>query len=112
MALEFDLAELITSRCIDNAEPAAPITDVDTPGGSIVSNVVGIIGKFDALDGLERRAVKDFAGATLRVGDKDLVKLRNETNALRLMQFGDAVDTLACTKVQNLYRVVSKRGNE
>src|SRR5207249_380731 len=103
---------LITSRCFDNAEPAAPITDVDTPGGSIVSNVVGIIGKFDALDGLERRAVKDFAGATLRVGDKDLVKLRNETNALRLMQSGNGLHVLAGTKVHNLHGVVPQRSNE
>ena len=37
MAVEFDLAELITSRSIDNAEPAAPITDIDAAGGCIVA---------------------------------------------------------------------------
>ncbi len=54
MAIELNGAKLITSRSIDNPEPAASITDVDTTGGSIVSNVVGVIGKFDALDGLKR----------------------------------------------------------
>ena len=54
MALEFDVANLITCSSIDDAEPATPVTDINTPGDGIVPNVVGIIGKFDALDGLKR----------------------------------------------------------
>src|SRR5262245_36186862 len=95
MAVEFDLAELITSRSIDNAEPAAPITDIDAAGGCIVSNVVGVIGKLYGLNYLKRRAIEHIAGATLRVRDIDLVKLRNETDALRLMQSCNAADNLA-----------------
>ena len=54
MAVQFDLAELITTRCIDNPKSAAPITDVDATGGGIVSNIVGVVGKFDPLDELKR----------------------------------------------------------
>src|SRR5215813_2766113 len=99
MAVEFDLAELITSRSIDNAEPAASITDVDAVGGCIVSNVVGVIGKLYVLDELERRSIEHVAGTALTIGDKNLVELGDETNTLRLIQSGDATDTLARTKV-------------
>src|SRR5262249_35814269 len=99
MALQFDLAGLITSRSINNAEPAASITDIDAPGGYIVSNVVGVIGTLYALDKLKRRSIEHIAGAAFAIGDVDLVKFRDETYTLRLMQSGDAMDTLARTKV-------------
>src|SRR5215813_11362325 len=98
MAVEFDLAELITSS-IDNAEPAVSETDIHTAGGCIVSNVVGVIGKLYALDELERRSIEHVAGTAFAIGDVDLVKFRDETNTLRLIQSGDAMDTLARTKV-------------
>src|SRR5262245_15822459 len=99
MALEFDLADLITSRSINNAEPAASITDIDAAGGGIVSNVVGVIGKLYAHDELERRSIEHVAGTAFAIGDKNLIELGDETNTLRLMQPGDAMDTLAPTKV-------------
>src|SRR5262249_58268644 len=89
MPLHFDLAAFIPSRSINNAEPAAPITDIDTVGGCIVSNVIGVIGKLYALDELERRSIEHVAGTALTIGDKNLVELGNETNTLRLMQPGD-----------------------
>src|SRR5262245_50981624 len=99
MALEFDLAELISSRSIDNAEPTAPITDVDTAGGCIVTNIVVVIGKLYGLDELERRSIEHVAGTAFAIGDKNLIELGDETYTLRLMQSGDAMDTLARTKV-------------
>src|SRR5690348_5313515 len=99
MALEFDLADFNTSRSINNAEPAAPITDIDAAGGCIVSNVVGVIGKLYAHDELERRSIEHVAGSAFAIGDKKLVELGDETNTLRLMQSGDAPDALARTKV-------------
>src|SRR5215475_6469181 len=99
MALQYDLADLITSRSIDNAEPAVPITDIDAAGGCIVSNVVGVIGKLYALDKLKRRSIEHIAGAAFRIGDENLVKFRNETYSLRLMQSGNTPDNLARTKV-------------
>ena len=53
MAIKFDLAKLITRRGIDNAEPAVSVTDLDATGRCIVSNVVSVVGKFDALYKLE-----------------------------------------------------------
>ena len=50
MALEFDLADLITSRSVNNAEAAVPITDIDAAGGCIVANIVGVIGKLYGLN--------------------------------------------------------------
>src|SRR5262245_36935546 len=97
MALQFDLADLITSRSIDNPEPAAPITDIDAAGGCIVSNVVGVIGKLYALDKLERRSIEHIAAAAFRIGDENLVKFRNETYSLWLMQPGDPPDTFTRT---------------
>src|SRR5262245_59011412 len=99
VALEFDLAELITSRSINNAEPAVPITDIDVAGRSIVSNVVGVIGKLYALDDLERRSIEHVAGTAFAIGDKNLIELGDETNTLRLLQSGDSPDTFARTKV-------------
>src|SRR5215475_830652 len=99
MALEFDLAKLITRPSIDNAEPAAPITDIDAAGGRIVSNVVGVIGKLYALDELERRSIEHVAGTAFAIGDQNLIELGDKTNTLRLMQSGDAPDTLARTKI-------------
>src|SRR5262245_27822747 len=99
MTLEFDRADLITSRSIDNPEPAASITDIDTAGGCIVSNVVGVIGKLYALDELERRSIEHVAGTALTIGDKNLVELGDKTNTLRLMRSGDAPDALTRTKV-------------
>src|SRR5262245_61974034 len=112
MALEFDLADLITSRSINNAEPAVSETDIHAAGGCIVSNVVGVIGKLYGLNHLERRSIEHVASAAFRIGDENLVKFRNETDTLRLMQTGDAMDTLARAKIQNLYRVVPKRGDK
>src|SRR5262249_53691447 len=111
-ALEFDLAELITSRSIDNAEPAAPITDIDAAGGRIVANVVGVIGKLYGLNHLKRRGIEHIASAAFRIGDVDLVKFRDETYPLRLMPTGDAMDTLARAQISNLCRVVLKRGDD
>src|SRR5262245_48695858 len=99
MTLEFDRADLITSRSIDNPEPAASITDIDTTGGCIVANVVGVIGKLYALDELERRSIEHVAGTAFAIGDVDFVKFGDETNTLRLMRSGDAPDTLARTQV-------------
>src|SRR5262245_52322267 len=112
MALEFDLAELIPSRSIDNAEPTAPITDVDTTGGCVVPNIVGVIGKLYGLNHLKRRGIEHVAGTAFAIGDKNLIELRDETNTLRLIQSGDASDQFARTKIQNLYRVVPKRSDE
>src|SRR5262249_62277853 len=94
-----DPPPLHPSHNIKNPDPAAPITDIDAAGGCIVSNVVGVIGKLYALDELERRSIEHIAGAAFRIGDVDLVKFRDETNTLRLIQSGDAMDTLARTKV-------------
>src|SRR5262245_22388982 len=99
MAVEFDLAELITSRSIDNAEPAVSETDIHAAGGCIVSNVVGVIGKLYALDELERRSIEHVAGTAFAIGDTKPTALGDVTNTLRLMQSGDAPDALARTKV-------------
>src|SRR5215831_20450520 len=99
VALEFDLAELVPSRSIDNAEPTAPITDVDTTGGCIVPNIVGVIGKLYGLNHLKRRGIEHVAGTAFAIGDKNLIELGDETYTLRLMQSGNAMDTLARTKV-------------
>src|ERR671927_56636 len=104
MAVELDLAKAIARRGIDDAERTAPIADENMPVGRIVSDVVGVVGQLDALDALERGAVKQVAGVALPIGDKELVEFGNETYTLRLVQSADALGTHTYSKIHNLHR--------
>src|SRR6266576_321870 len=110
--IELDIADLIAVDRINDAESTAAISNIDAPRSSIVTNIVGVVGKFYRCDALERRAVEDVAGTALAVGDENLVELRDETNALRLIKTADALKMLARAKIQDFDRIVSQRGDK
>ena len=95
MGIEFNITDMVAVFGVDNSETAVAIADIDALSVCIVTNVVGVVGKFYALDTLKRRAIEDVARAGLPVGDKDLVELGTEADALRLMQSRDALEMLA-----------------
>src|SRR6478672_1047056 len=90
-----DITNMVAVFSVDNSETAVAIADIDALSVCIVTNVVGIVGKFYALDALKRRAIEDVARPGLPVGDKDFIELRNEADALRLMQSRNALEMLA-----------------
>jgi hypothetical protein len=50
-----NITNVVAGFSVDNFEAAAAVADVDAPSDCIVSNVVGVIGKFYALDALKGR---------------------------------------------------------
>ena len=74
-----DITNVVAVFSVDNTETAFAIADIDALSACIVTNVVGIIGKFDALDAVKRRAMEDIAGTSLSIRNQQLVEFRNET---------------------------------
>lgn len=95
MGIEFNITDAVAVGRVDNSEAAAVVADVDAPSDCIVSNIVGVIGKFYALDALKGRTIKNVAGATFSVRDVDFIELRNKAHPLRLLQSTDTLQMLA-----------------
>src|SRR6266403_2046450 len=73
---QLDVGDLRAVSCVEHAERAAAMTDIDFFGGFIVTNVVSIIAQFDRADGFEGMAVENPAGPVRAVGDEKPVEFR------------------------------------
>src|ERR1041384_6278518 len=100
MAIEFDVADLIARRGVNDSQRAAAIAHINTAGGSIVTHVIRIVRKFYRFDTVERRSIEYIASAAVRVRNEQFVKLGGKSNPLGFMESGQTTPLLAGARIQ------------
>src|SRR5579863_2452198 len=104
---------LVGRRIYDPNGPFA-ISDVDLLGRCVVAQIVrvGVLAEVDRVDQREFRAVIDIHMSVRRIGNKELVPLRQIQCALR---FGQSVDLMGHTSgkhIDDLHRVIAEPGED
>ena len=66
-----NFSHLLPARRLDHPEAPFAVADVNRSGRSIEANVIGVGGKVDRIEGLERRAVEHHRSAVVPIRDED-----------------------------------------
>jgi hypothetical protein len=112
MAGQADLGRRLAGGCIDQGKGAVAVADHHAAGLGVEADVVGVGAKLDRLERRELGAREAVNQAIAAVRNVDRIGGRIIGDALRLIEFADPAQELACGKIHHAQAIVAQLRDE